>query len=601
MLKNIPLKNVKILNGLFRERMDVNRNYLLELDSNCLLQSFYLEAGIIIPGLQVVENPSTANLHWGWEAPTCQLRGHFLGHWLSACAVLSATDNDTELKVKAEKVIGELAKCQELNGGEWIGSIPEKYFTKMVNNQYIWSPQYVMHKTILGLTDAYEYMGNSQALEILQKLGDWYVKWIERAEVVNPWAVYKGENGGMLEMWARLFELTGDEKFMYLANKYKDAGLFEHLENGRDDLTNCHANASIPLSHGSAKMFEITHDERWKKITEAFWKCAVDDRGMYVTGGQNAGEFWVPPFKQGQFLGKDNQEFCTVYNMVRAADYLFRWSGDKKYSDYIEKCLYNGFLAQQNANTGMPTYFLPLSAGSKKKWGSKRHDFWCCHGTMVQAQTLYPRLIYGIDDQSKALYVSQYIPSQVECEIDDVKVNFTQNIDMKYYNDQAFFDETDTSQMSRWSLKFNVTSDGEIKLRFRIPCWAKTYAVSVNGKSVETVSVDGYITLCDVWENAEISVYFHNELTLEPLADMPELVAICDGPIVLCGLTDKDRGLSIVEGDISKTIYPQTQHTYSTFPWKQTTYTTRNQGENFNLVPIYEVCDEIYTVYFTKK
>lgn len=601
MLKNIPLENVKILNGLFRERMDVNRNYLMELDTNCLLQNFYLEAGLIIPGLQVVENPSTANLHWGWEAPTCQLRGHFLGHWLSACAVLSATDDDKELKVKAEKVISELYRCQELNGGEWIGSIPEKYFTKMVNNQYIWSPQYVMHKTILGLTDAYEYMNNTQALEILQRLGDWYVKWIERAERVNPWAVFKGENGGMLEMWARLFELTGDEKFMFLANKYKDAGLFEHLENGRDDLTNCHANASIPLSHGSAKMFEITNDERWKNITEAFWKCAVDDRGMYVTGGQNAGEFWVPPFKQGQFLGSDNQEFCTVYNMVRTADYLFRWSGDKKYSDYIEKCLYNGFLAQQNANTGMPTYFLPLSAGSKKKWGSKRHDFWCCHGTMVQAQTIYPRLIYGADDDNKTLYVSQYIPSTCDCKIGDVKVNFAQNIDMKYYNDQAFFDETDTSQMSRWSLKFNVTSDGKITLRFRVPCWAKNTTVSVNGKSVDAVINDGYITLCDHWENAEITVFFQNELTLEPLADFPELVAVCDGPIVLCGLTDKDRGISLIDGEISKTLSLQTQHTYSTFPWKQTTYVTRNQWENFKFVPIYEVCDETYTVYFTKK
>ena len=79
--------------------------------------------------------------------------------------------------------------------------------------------------------------------------------------------------------------------------------------------------------------------------------------------------------------------------MVRVASYLFKWTGDKKYADYIERSLYNGFLAQQNAVTGMPTYFLPLAAGSKKKWGSKTHDFWCCHGTMVQAQALYPELI----------------------------------------------------------------------------------------------------------------------------------------------------------------------------------------------------------------
>lgn len=69
MLNNVKNGSVKILPGVFRERMDVNRRYLMELDANCLLQNFYLEAGIILPGLQVVDDPTTANIHWGWEAP----------------------------------------------------------------------------------------------------------------------------------------------------------------------------------------------------------------------------------------------------------------------------------------------------------------------------------------------------------------------------------------------------------------------------------------------------------------------------------------------------------------------------------------------------
>ena len=88
MLNNAKNGTVRILPGVFRERMDVNRRYLMELDTNCLLQNFYLEAGIILPGLQVVDDPATANIHWGWEAPVCQLRGHFLGHWISAAAKL---------------------------------------------------------------------------------------------------------------------------------------------------------------------------------------------------------------------------------------------------------------------------------------------------------------------------------------------------------------------------------------------------------------------------------------------------------------------------------------------------------------------------------
>lgn len=72
------------------------------------------------------------------------------------------------------------------------------------------------------------------------------------------------------------------------------------------------------------------------------------------------------------FLGERTQEFCTVYNMVRLADYLFCFTGAHEYLDYIENNLYNGFLAQQNKYTGMPAYFLPMKAGSVKNGAAKQ-------------------------------------------------------------------------------------------------------------------------------------------------------------------------------------------------------------------------------------
>lgn len=495
MLKPAEKGSVKILPGVFRERMDVNRQYLLELDANCLLQNFYLEAGIILPGLQVVDNPETANLHWGWEAPTCQLRGHFLGHWISAAAKLIAADGEPELRVKLDNIVSELARCQELNGGEWVGSIPEKYFTRLIKNQYIWSPQYVMHKTIVGLSDAYIYAGNTQALDILSHLSDWYITWTEKAAETNPHAVYAGEEAGMLEVWAQLYQLTKDEKYLTLAKRYADAGLFRKLKEGKDSLTNCHANASIPFTHGAAKMYEITGDSDWLEVIKLFWKVAVTDRGMFSTTGMNAGEFWVPPHMQGHFLGSSDQEFCTVYNMVRTASYLLKYTGEAQYADYIERALYNGFLAQQNAQTGMPAYFLPLGAGSRKKWGTKTRDFWCCHGTMVQAQTLYPELVWFTDGDK--ITAAQYIPSEFTAEMNGAKVTVSQTTGMKYYNDQAFFDEKDDGQMSRWLLKFSVKCDKPVRftLSLRVPEWAKGVELEVNGKNTAVPVKDGWLDI----------------------------------------------------------------------------------------------------------
>lgn len=600
MLKPAEKGSVKILPGVFRERMDVNRQYLLELDTNCLLQNFYLEAGIILPGLQVVDNPETANLHWGWEAPTCQLRGHFLGHWISAAAKLIAADGEPELRVKLNNIVSELARCQELNGGEWVGSIPEKYFTRLIKNQYIWSPQYVMHKTIVGLSDAYIYAGNTQALDILSHLSDWYITWTEKAAETNPHAVYAGEEAGMLEVWAQLYQLTNDEKYLTLAKRYADAGLFRKLKEGKDSLTNCHANASIPFTHGAAKMYEITGDSDWLEVIKLFWKAAVTDRGMFSTTGMNAGEFWVPPHMQGHFLGSSDQEFCTVYNMVRTASYLLKYTGEAQYADYIERALYNGFLAQQNAQTGMPAYFLPLGAGSRKKWGTKTRDFWCCHGTMVQAQTLYPELVWFTDGDK--ITAAQYIPSEFTAEMNGANVTVSQTTGMKYYNDQAFFDEKDDGQMSRWLLKFSVKCDKPVRftLSLRVPEWAKGVELEVNGKNTAAPVKDGWLDITADWQNDSVQVFFPSELRAETLPDMPELMSVVDGPIVLAGITGSDCGITGAD-KLNEQFMPQMEHTYGTFPWRQNSWRTRNQPQSVMFRPLYEVTDEEYTVYFTKK
>lgn len=600
MLKPAEKGSVKILPGVFRERMDVNRQYLLELDANCLLQNFYLEAGIILPGLQVVDNPETANLHWGWEAPTCQLRGHFLGHWISAAAKLIAADGEPELRVKLDKIVSELARCQELNGGEWVGSIPEKYFTRLIKNQYIWSPQYVMHKTIVGLSDAYIYAGNTQALDILSHLSDWYITWTEKAAETNPHAVYSGEEAGMLEVWAQLYQLTKDEKYLTLAKRYADAGLFRKLKEGKDSLTNCHANASIPFTHGAAKMYEITGDSDWLEVIKLFWKAAVTDRGMFSTTGMNAGEFWVPPHMQGHFLGSSDQEFCTVYNMVRTASYLLKYTGEAQYADYIERALYNGFLAQQNAQTGMPAYFLPLGAGSRKKWGTRTRDFWCCYGTMVQAQTLYPELVWFTDGDK--ITAAQYIPSEFTAEMNGANVTVSQTTGMKYYNDQAFFDEKDDGQMSRWLLKFSVKCDKPVRftLSLRVPEWAKGVKLEVNGKNTAAPVKDGWLDITADWQNDSVQVFFPSELRAETLPDMPELMSVVDGPIVLAGITGSDCGITGAD-KLNEQFMPQREHTYGTFPWRQNSWRTRNQPQSVMFRPLYEVTDEEYTVYFTKK
>ena len=600
MLKSAPVQNVRIHPGLFRTRMKLNEDYLMELDSVCLLQNFYLEAGIQLPDMQSVPDPSAAKLHWGWEAPSCQLRGHFLGHWLSAASLLCANEERPQLKAKIDWIISELARCQEQNGGEWVGSIPEKYFALLRPGTYIWSPQYTMHKTILGLKDAYDLLHNVTAIEILDRLADWYIRWVASVQDTNPDAVFSGEQAGMLEVWCDLYALTGKEKYRTLIDAYKDNALFERLDQGGDALSDDHANASIPVSHGAGRLYEISGEDIWKRRMEAFWKTAVTDRGMFSTTGSNAGEFWIPVRSHSRFLCNTDQEFCTVYNMVRTAEYLYRWTGDTQYADYIERAIYNGFLAQQNARTGMPTYYLPMAPGSRKTWGSRTRDFWCCFGTMVQAQTIYPKLIWYSD--GSGVSVSQYIPSSVCMDLDCGTVRLSQSVHIKNYNNQVLFDEHGGGRTSRWSLRFTVNSGSyhAWTLKLRVPSWcAGDPIVMLNGSPVDRLTVKGgYIELNRPWKEDTIDVFFPSQVRCEPLPDDPSFFSLTDGPVVLAGQTEGNHPITGTFDDPASFLLPETPHTYGTYVWQQNTYRTKNQAENFRLIPLYDIQDEAYTVYF---
>ena len=598
-MEALKASEVKLTNGLFKERESINRNYLLSLDNRALLQNFYLEAGIILPDLQVVENPQNSYLHWGWEAPSCQLRGHFLGHWLSAAARLVSSNSDRELEAKLKTIIDELRICQENNGGKWIGSIPEKYFQRLKDGKYIWSPQYTLHKTLMGLLDAYVLTGYEPALDILDNASDWYVEWVHSL-LDTPGIVLKGESGGMLEIWARLYKLTNKEKYLELANAYYYSEFDSYLE-GRDVLTDNHANASIPQIHGAASMYEATGDGKWIKIIKEFWKQAVITRDSYATGGQNAGEFWIAPNMFYSAMSSRTQEFCTMYNMVRLADYLYCFTGDSQYTDYIEHILYNAFLTQQNKTNAMTTYFLPMAPASHKKWSTPTRDFWCCNGTMVQAQTLYTGLIYYKDIKENLISIEQYINSKADFDFNHNRISISIDTDMDYCQG-ALFGENKSSDnkifdnKSRWSFVISLTSEKEVNLRLRIPGWAaKAY---ING--IEVSPDNGYYVISKIFKNEKIAVQFENSLSLRTIKDNENIAAVLDGPIVLAAIGHNAESYSLAGEKVSDVLTVFNEHTYDTYPWQQTSYRTKNNNGEVLFVPLYDITDEEYTIYIHK-
>ena len=84
------LQDVRLLDGPFREAMLRDQQYLLSLDPDRLLNNFRVTAGI----------PSAATPLGGWEAPDVELRGHSIGHYLTALALMYSSTGDARFKTR---------------------------------------------------------------------------------------------------------------------------------------------------------------------------------------------------------------------------------------------------------------------------------------------------------------------------------------------------------------------------------------------------------------------------------------------------------------------------------------------------------------------
>lgn len=590
-----PLRDryVRLLPGLFKKRFDINRHYVLSLKSHNLLQNHYLEAGLWVP----MGKPEDA--HWGWESPTCQIRGEFLGHWLSAAAHIYATTGDLEIRGKADQIVSQVARCQEENGGEWAGPIPSKYLEWLARGKVVHAPQCTVHRNMMGLYDMYAWAGNQQALEILVRWARWFSRWTSQFTLDQFDNILDVETGGMLEVWADLYNVTGEKEHYDLIKRYDRRRLFDPLLAGKDVLTNMHANTTIPEVLGAARAWEVTGENRWRDVVEAYWRCAVVDRGYFCTGGQTNGEFWIPPRQLSTRLGEKTQEHCTVYHMMRLADYLLRWTGDASYDDYWERNLYNGSLAQQHPETGMVTYFLALRSGSRKKWGTPTDDFWCCLGTLIQAHSIYPNHIFF--EEGNDIILSQYIPCQLEWNNNGVSVRLTLSEDT---HPEAYRRPNCRS----YELKIACGQPQGFILKFRLPWWmSASPEVAVNGEKQAVAGIpSSYAQIQRVWHNDTVQITLPQSLTTSPLPDLKDTVAFMEGPVVLAAVLGDGPGKAGGETLTEKTLYCREEGPTSVlipdnereFTRWRIGYRTQGQVENIRFIPLYEIRDESYAVYF---
>ncbi|WP_229244317.1 glycoside hydrolase family 127 protein [Emticicia sp. CRIBPO] len=519
-MQTFGLQEVRLTAGNFKNAGEVDRKYILALNPDRLLAPYLIDAGL----------PVRSNRYGNWES--IGLDGHIGGHYLSALSMMYASTGDAELKRRLDYMVGELARCQEKNGNGYVGGIPQgKVFWERIRKGDIdgssfglnntWVPLYNIHKLFAGLHDAWQYTGNQQARTVLIGLGNWFNDLIEPLSQDQIQQVLRTEHGGMNEVFADLYVLTRDKKFLDAAQKLSHKAILEPLLLKQDRLTGLHANTQIPKVIGFEKTALLTGNKAWSEAARYFWYNVSHTRSV-AFGGNSVREHFNPVNDFGQMI-KSNQgpETCNSYNMLRLTRALFLDNNDVSYLDYYERTLYNHILSSQHPEKGGFVYFTPIRPNHYRVYSQPETSMWCCVGSGIENHAKYGELIYS--HSSEDIFVNLFIPSVLNWK--DKGVQLTQKTDFPYKNET----EIVLSLKKAKTFTFNI----------RRPEWAESFEIFVNGKiqAIES-KPSSYIPLHRKWKTGDtISIRFKTTTRLEYLPDKSNWAAFVHGPIVLAAKT----------------------------------------------------------------
>ena len=536
--------------------------------------------------------PAGAQQLEGWDNQTTRLRGHASGHYLTAIAqAYASTTYDEALRAnflqKMNYLVDTLHDLAQKSGRpaqaggaavadptavppgpgrqgydsnlragairtdywNWgtgfISAYPpdqfimlEKGATYGTQDSQIWAPYYTLHKILAGLLDSYEVAGNRKALEVARGMGAWTharLKALPPETRIAMWNRYiAGEYGGMNEVMARLFRLTGDRRFLDTAKLFDNTSLFfgnaahEHgLAKNVDTIRGKHANQHIPQITGALETFRGTRELPYYQIASNFWEI-VNGSYMYSIGGvagarnpNNAECFTAQPdtLWENGFASGGQNETCATYNLLKLDRQLFMYDQTAKYMDHYERALYNHILASVAEDDPGNTYHVPLNPGAQKRFGNAAmNGFTCCNGTALESHTKLQDTIYFRSADNRTLYVNLFIPSTLTWSERNVVVQ-----------QQTDFPHSDTTRLV-------VKGSGQFAMKVRVPRWATRGAfVTVNGQEQPVAGEPGsYLTIARTWrDNDTVVVRMPFGFRLEHVMDQPNVASIFYGPVLL--------------------------------------------------------------------
>ena len=528
-----PLGDVTLLDGPLKKARDLNIQVLLKYDNDRLLAPFLKEAGLTPKG----------ELYPNWAG----LDGHVGGHYLTALAMNAATGSEA-CRERMEYWISELQRCADANaknhpewGKGYVGGVPgsDRIWSNYKKGNFgpysgAWVPYYNLHKMYAGLRDCWVYCGNEQAKKLFLDFCDWAIDLTSGLTDEQVERTLHTEHGGMNEVLADAYAITGDKKYLDVAKRFSHKRLLLPLEQRQDCLDNMHANTQVPKVVGFERISELSGDEAYHNAASFFWDIVTGERTLAFGGNSRREHF---PSKEAckDFVEDiDGPETCNTNNMLKLSEELHRRNPEARYADFYELATFNHILSSQHPEHGGYVYFTSARPRHYRNYSAPNEAMWCCVGTGMENHGKYGQFVYTkIQDN---LFVNLFVATQLNWKERGIVVR-----------QETQFPYAETSRISI------AEGKGQFTLQVRYPAWVKPgeFALKVNGQPVSIVTgPSSYVAISRKWKKGDVvDITFPMHNSVKYLPNLPQCIALMHGPIMLAMKTGTEDLVRLIADD----------------------------------------------------
>jgi hypothetical protein len=555
-----PLKNVRVNDEFWGKYTDIAKNVIIPYQWQALNDLVPdTEPSHAIKNFKIAAGEEEGEFH-GFV-----FQDSDVAKWIEAVSYSLTISPDKELETTADEVIDLIGRAQREDGyldTYYLVKEKGKEFTNLLDCHEMYCAGHMAEAAVAY----YEATGKRKLLDIICKFIDLIASKVGKEE--GKIHGYSGHPEIELAL-VRVYKATGEKKYLdfckYLIDERGcEPYFFDEELKARNYKTHWggeerHADRYYNQSHapfreqkeavghsvragylytGAAALAAETGDESLIKACETLWDNATRKQ-MYVTGGFGStvhGEAFSFDYQLPNDLSYT--ETCAAISFAFFAQKMLETDVNSKYSDVLERILYNGSISGmaldgkhffytnpletwEEANNRVPTY----------RHNKTKRPGWfgcaCCPPNLARMITSLGNYIYSSDE--KNVYAHLFIGSDAEVKVGENVVKIAQK-----------------SQMP-WDGKVSFTlSGGDYAFAFRIPYWAENADVKVNGEKTQCRIEKGYAYINRSWQDGDsVEIEFPMEVKLVEANPSVRYdagkVAIMRGPVVYC-IESADNG-----------------------------------------------------------